>query len=544
MDSRRKDFKKGVNSDDGRRRREANVIAVRKDKKEESMAKRRNLLVNNFTGGTDSQEQPTIDQDVAPKTADSSSSGIATLMADMQSTDMELKVRGVRGFRRLLSVESNPPVQDCIDCGAIPMFVDFLQLESTDLQFEAAWALTNIASTDRTRLIMECGAVPFLVALLRSANPEIREQCAWCLGNVAGDGPQLRDFVLSNPHALPALVDNINQPQNISLLRNCVWSLSNFCRGKPQPPLEVMLPAMPVLGTVVNMCNDQEAVVDAAWALSYLSDGDNHRIQAVVDTGVIPKLIAMLQSNQVQCIVPALRCLGNIVSGSDSQTEAVVQANVLPCLVSLLSHTKKSIRKETCWMLSNIAAGNKEQLSQLMSTPSLMQAVISQAQPSSEWDVRKEAAWIICNIASGGSKDHISELIRNGAVGPLCQLMEIGDVRILVVVLEAVDSILKSKGSFNGISYIEMFEENEGIEKLEFLQEHENNDIYKKAMTILETFFGANDIEDDIENMAPAVSSNQYSFGITNTTGKAASDFGNNFFAQQPAPFSAFTVDI
>lgn len=55
------------------------------------------------------------------------------------------------------------------------------------LQFEAAWALTNIASTNQTRAVVEHGAVPGLVRNLRHHNPDLREQCAWCLGNIAGD---------------------------------------------------------------------------------------------------------------------------------------------------------------------------------------------------------------------------------------------------------------------------------------------------------------------------------------------------------------------
>lgn len=548
---RRSEFKKGLNLDDGRRNREANQFEIRKNKKEENMSKRRNMPTQDVvTSPFDAVVAPAV-----PQTVDDYSQ----LMQGLVNPDPQVQYESIKSFRKLLSVEKNPPVQKCIDCGAVPMFVKYLQrYDATNLQFEAAWALTNIASTDRTSLVVECGAIPHLVASLSSQNADLREQCAWCLGNVAGDSASLRDVVLDS-NAMAPLLANIQQPANISLLRNCVWSLSNFCRGKPQPSICAVQPALPVLAAVLASHDDLDTLSDALWALSYISDGNDERIQTLLDCNgpapLIPVLVKMLTSDKVQLIVPALRALGNVASGNDSQTQAVVNANVLPALGTLLQHSKKNIRKETCWMLSNIAAGNRAQLVKLMNTPNLVQEVLGQLSCSNDWEVRKEATWVLSNIVtSGGGIDnlhYISEVVRMGAIGAVCNLLDVADAKLVIVALEALESIMKGGVALQSSEeYINLVEEADGVEKLENLQEHENEEIYQKSVSIIENYFGAEEVIEEAAQQITTLNNQNvfsfgggfgaentipqnYDFGMPAASGKIG-DFNNNhFFGQE-----------
>lgn len=83
-------------------------------------------------------------------------------------------------------------------------------------------------------------------------------QAVWALGNIAGDSPKCRDMVLEAGALMPLLEQLKNS--KISMLRNATWTLSNFCRGKPQPNFEqVQLLTLPVSNTHMHCADEPEA---------------------------------------------------------------------------------------------------------------------------------------------------------------------------------------------------------------------------------------------------------------------------------------------
>ena len=113
---------------------------------------------------------------------------------------------------------------------------------------------------------------------------------------------------------------------------------------------------------------------------------------------------------------------------------------------------------------------------------------------NAEFDIKKEAAWAISNASSGASADHIRYLVRQGAIGPLCDLFSCPDPKIILVALEGIENILKvgqdDAPKLGGVNkFSEYVEECGGLDMLEDLQRHDNEKIYEKAVKIIRSYF-------------------------------------------------------
>uniref|UniRef100_A0A8D3D1M9 Importin subunit alpha n=1 Tax=Scophthalmus maximus TaxID=52904 RepID=A0A8D3D1M9_SCOMX len=347
---------------------------------------------------------------------------------------------------------------------------------------QAARKLLSIRS--RNRLCVHGVVLPLFLRLLHSPHQNVCEQAVWALGNIIGDGPMCRDYVISLGVVKP-LLSFINPSIPITFLRNVTWVIVNLCRNKdPPPPMET------VQEVGVRRC----ILVDTVWALSYLTDGGNEQIQMVIDSGVVPFLVPLLSHQEVKVQTAALRAVGNIVTGTDEQTQVVLNCDVLYHFSNLLTHPKEKINKEAVWFLSNITAGNQQQV-QAVIDAGLIPMIIQQL-AKGDFGTQKEAAWAISNLTISGRKDQVKFLVEQNVILPFCSLLSVKDSQVVQVVLDGLKNIFIMAGD-EASTIAEIIEECGGLEKIENLQQHENEDIYKLAFEIIDQYFSGDDIDED-----------------------------------------------
>ncbi|TYI03113.1 hypothetical protein ES332_A11G314000v1 [Gossypium tomentosum] len=219
--------------------------------------------------------------------------------------------------------------------------------------------------------VIQAGVIPRFVELLDSPNDDVRKRVAWALGKIASNSLRCRDQVLGHGALLPLLA-LLNEHAELPILRIATQSLSMFC----EPPFDQVKLVLPTLARIIHS-NDDELVLEhmhpspSVIAHALYTIGrivTDVQVQSVISRQALPCLLNLLTNNYKKSIKEfACSIISNIMVGNDEHIQAVIEANIIAPLVHLLQNAEFDIKKQAAWAISIATDGTHDQIRFLVS---------------------------------------------------------------------------------------------------------------------------------------------------------------------------------
>jgi hypothetical protein len=233
---------------------------------------------------------------------------------------------------------------------------------------------------------------------------------------------------------------------------------------------------------------------EAAWSLSNIASGDAEHSKILVDRGIVPKIVDLLQSPFEHIKDQGVWVIGNLTGDSSSYSELICRYGTVQKLIEIIQTcTSNYLLQSAVWALGNLCKGEKAPEFKVIKNAV---SVFCKLLLKNDESIIKESLWVLASITEY-SEESCDVLILNEVIPRIISFFSSKDIDLQLPAITIIGRV--AAGS--DIQTSEVI--NSGaIQALTQLINSPNREIRKEAIWCLSNFAAGN--EEHIESLVRA----------------------------------------
>jgi hypothetical protein len=256
--------------------------------------------------------------------------------------------------------------------------------------------------------------------------------------SMRSDGAEVDDqqFLLTRD-----MIDGLMQDENLPLLIESAQKIRKLLSREPQPPFDDVIQnnLVPRLAHLLEFNEDPLIQFEVAWILTNICSGTTEQTRVVVESGALPRLVALMNSPDTRVCEQAVWALGNIVGDNGHFRDQVISHNFVPALLSLIHPgLELGFLRNATWVLVNLCR-NKEPPTDLAVIKQLLPALMFLIE-SEDQAILIDTTWAISYITELGPL-YSQLVIDSGLVKKMTRLISHEESKIKTAAIRALGCI-------------------------------------------------------------------------------------------------------
>ncbi|KAJ0398526.1 hypothetical protein ATCC90586_009976 [Pythium insidiosum] len=216
--------------------------------------------------------------------------------------------------------------------------------------------------------------------------------------------------------------------------------------------------------------------VEALWALTNIAAGATDNTSVLLQNGVIPTLVSLLDSSNEEVLEQAVWVLGNLAGEGSATRDLVLNAGALLPLVNQLKKTpwdRLSLLRILTWTLSNLCDGQPRPVFDI----TIILPYLAKMLTSTDTEILSHVCWAFSHLCDGPSS-HIQAVVDSDVCFRLVELLSHSSWRVTKPALRAIGNIVCAEDDHD---YTQHIIECGAVPSLRRLIAHSNREIQKEA---------------------------------------------------------------